>query len=236
MEYKVKVLMVLIDSILAITLIISSAQGQPPPWYAGYAYFNYPGGSPPPNGVMGRIYTLSKWVPGPPDPENPGTYTQFYAQWLTAILSYSYNYWVQVGYFRGWFKGTEYYETFYYEACDTTRGGKPVQYFISYPTPIVSNWYNYFIRKTSSQTYWTVGSSSQFSKKVTVSPYAAIDYQAMSEMTTSSINIDGTHFDELQVGYPSGDWWFWDRKIKVNISPYTVSVITNYEFTAGGGG
>jgi hypothetical protein len=43
MKFRVKELTALIDGILAITLITSSAQGVPP-YYAGYAYFGSAGG------------------------------------------------------------------------------------------------------------------------------------------------------------------------------------------------
>lgn len=85
-------------------------------YYAGYAFLVYefplPG---PPYGVSARIYTINKNVPT----------GQFYAQWPTAVLSYAMDYWVQVGYTKGY--DTNYQLKWYAEKIDATGYKKPVE-------------------------------------------------------------------------------------------------------------
>ena len=66
-------------------------------------------------------------------------------------------------------------------------------------------------------------------------PYSAVDLQAFSETTTTSMRIDNTHFNGLRYytgrSFPLCD----DREARVN-PPYWIQEISHYEFKAGGGG
>jgi len=186
-------------------------------YYAGYYYYASESW-PPPNGVSAAIYTIDKSVSG----EN------FYCQWPTVILSYTNGYWIQVGYFKGYHSG--YQLKFYVEKKDS--GGHQLWWKTS---PTAGKTYGYYLFLPRGTTVWKAGVSGKFEQELQVSPFTARDYQAFSEMTTKSINIDGTHF--TSICYALGtDWRFWDRHVPGANSPYEVIEISHYEFKARGGG
>jgi len=85
---------------------------------------------------------------------------------------------------------------------------------------------------------WTGGVSNFWTWSFgTLNPNVAKDYQALSESTSTSINIDGTHFSSLCVlSYNGIDWIPWYRHVTIVDPPYTVTQVSNSEFYASGGG
>lgn len=207
-------------SLLTMLIIVQSpvTHAQSSNWYAGYEYLGHDG-SPAQFGVLGSIYTINSQVSG----------ANWYAQWVSVILSYRLGYWVQVGYDKGY--DTSYKLQFYVEKFDLNGHG------IWYKPNVVSagTTYTYYIQFGSSN-YWTAAVTGQFTQNLSTNPTTPTDYSAQSEMTTSSINIGGTHFSSLQYGATLHDWYSWDKHVTVVSSPYSVNPISNYEFTAGGGG
>lgn len=193
--------------------VIASAEH----YYAGYYYYGYED-SPPPNGVSADIYTIDSWVTG----------ANFYCQWPSVMLSYRYMYWIQVGYNKGY--DTNFALKWYIEKID--QNGYEIRWKNS---PLSYNTYHYYLYRSSGQTYWRVGVSGQFEDIIQPYPYLAIDYQAFSETTTADINIDGTHF--TYISYAQGsDWRLWDQHYPRADPPYKIQEMSNYEFTASGGG
>lgn len=186
-------------------------------YYAGYYYYGFKG-SPPPNGVSADIYTIDSWVTG----------ANFYRQWSGVTLSYTYHYWIQVGYNKRY--DTNFALKWYIEKNDLN--GYQLYWKNS---PLAYNTYHHYLYRASDQTYWRAGVSGQFEDQIQTAPYSAIDYQAFSETTTTDININGTHF--TYISYAQGsDWRQWDQHYPRADPPYTIQEISNYEFTASGGG
>ena len=205
---------ILISLLFAVQIITAS----PERYYAGYYYYGT-AGYPPPNGVSADIYTINKEVSG----EN------FYAQWPCVILSYAYKYWVQVGYNKGYDSN---YQLLWYVEKQDINGYQIIWY--KKDSPLSGITYHYYLYQPRGTTIWRAGVTGYFEQELEVSPYTARDYQAFSETTTQSINIDGTHF--LYISYAKGsDWYLWDRHLSRADNPYWVKEISDYEFKAGGG-
>lgn len=172
-------------------------------------------------GVYAYVYTI--------DPTVPNYEAHF--QWDTIVLDYDRGYWLQLGYHSN----PPYHgRIFYYEVFDSNGSihqdlqiapdtGETYKYIIVY-TPL-PNW-KFIIRQ---------GTTDIYSKEVSVDPYYSKDLQAFVETTTSSINIDGTHFSNLMY-YTGQAWPYWDRHYPWVDSPYYLEEISHYEFRAGGGG
>jgi len=112
--------------LLSICVLPAIAQGDR--YYAGYCLYDTEFTLPAPFGVSVRIYTISKSVPT----------GQFYAQWPTVVLSYALNYWIQVGYTKGY--DTNYRLKWYAEKYDQS-GYKMTWWTSSYPSAGAT--YNY---------------------------------------------------------------------------------------------
>ena len=124
-------------SVLAGVQLLSASSKH---FYAGYYYYDSEGW-PPPHGVKGDIYTIDRLVPE----------GEFYAQWVTVILSYRPMYWVQVGYAKS--QTTQYRLQSYFEKND--KNGYITDYFsLRYP----DNIYEYWISKHPEYLDWRCGS------------------------------------------------------------------------------
>ncbi len=210
-------LLVLLISVLSFLPASVDAQTR---YYAGY-YFGdgyY--------GVSGDIYTISPSVSG----------ANFVCQWINIIISYSRYYWIQVGYNKGF--DTDYQLKFYVERNDAN--GYSI-HWVADATPSAGTIYTYIIVGGifNGKYGWDVsireGIYIIYDDIFYTSPYAAEDLQAFSESTTSKINIDGTHFSGLSY-YTGRGFPLWYQHTAEADSPYYIIEISDYEFTAGGGG
>jgi hypothetical protein len=162
-------------------------------YHAGYYYYSPPGGSPPDDGVSVVIEAISPSITG----------DEVFYQWPCAMLSYSYNYWVQVGYGKS--SATSYSLKWYREKWDEA-GHSGIQWIAAGPTSGNTN--HYYLERSGST--WYCGVTNIFERSYSLSPYTPVDLQAMSETNDTSISIDGSDFDEIS--YKNGnDWNFWDR-------------------------
>ena len=192
-------------------------------YFAGYFYYGEDGW-PPPGGTAGYIKTIDKFV-------YPNS---FYCQWISVVLSYKDNYWIEIGYYKGYETDNEL--TFFLERSDSTTGGVPVTTFYYDVRPNPGKYYFYYISKDIYTGTWTAGIYGIVEWRFTPNPNIARDYTAFSETTTPEINIDRTHFKYLEYKMSNGDWRYWDTHDKHEDDPYGVYEISDYEFEAGGGG
>jgi len=212
-----KRLAIIVFALLIVFSTIQVFSASPGHFYAGYFYYNSEGW-PPPGGVKGDICTIDKPVPQ----------GQFYCQWVIVILKYRPLYWIQVGYGKS--PDTQYKLRSYVEKQDVN--GYDIQYF---SFRYQGNTYTYWASKDLSSGVWICGSNDWSYYLGVLNPNSARDYQAFSETTVFTINIDGTHF--MNICYKLGsDWQLWDRHVVRQDYPYWVSEVSNYEFYAGGGG
>ncbi|MEM2940745.1 MAG: hypothetical protein QW304_04225 [Thermoproteota archaeon] len=207
------------------TIHINKSYAAPPPWYAGYALWSPPGGTTP-WGIHARIYTISPTVPS----------GHFLVEWDAIVLSYTNTWWIQTGYAKvpSQFSGLK----FYSEKNDTY--GHRLNFSSTGPT--TGETYSYMICTTqqSPPNRWdilirTMDGRTLYSARISTNPYRPLDFQAMAEMSTSSIRIDNTHFSELSY-YDGRSWPHWWRHACKKDFPYNVQETSNYEFYASGGG
>jgi hypothetical protein len=201
-------------------------------WHAGYFYAGTEIMAP--WGVNGKIYTIN--------PQVPASTTMF--QWVTVILSYTYGYWLQVGYDKtnSLFHPT--HITYYWE-CVSRRGSYTHRHFSGNPGPAAGSWHSYTIVYAQSSQFperWILRVDfGTLQTTCDVYPYNPVDLQAFVETTDSRIRIDGSHFKDLN-RYAGRSWPYWDRHIAYADNPYSVQPIRrvdcadNCEFTAAGGG
>jgi len=197
--------------VLCLALTVSVTNVFATRYYTGYLYYGY-AGSPPANGVRATIYTINKEVID----------SNFYCEWPTVALSYTYGYWIQVGYNKGYDSNYQLY--WYTERYDSN--GYNIYW---HGQPTAGSTYNYYIERSTGSSTWTLGVDSQFSRNITPSPYSPVDYQALTETTTSDIDIDGTHFTSLQTK-SGNDWNSWNTHYAVADLPYTITQTSNTEF------
>ena len=209
--------------VVLLTLVITSSivlAQQTVRYYAGYTFGKgyY--------GVSGDIYTINPSVQG----------SNFIAQWVTIIISHSREYWIQVGYNKGF--DTQYKLKFYVEKMDA-NGYSII--WVSSVTPSPSTTYTYIIvgGVFNNKYGWEVtirrGIDDLYSTVIYTNPYTAEDLQAFSETTTTKINIDNTHFSSLSY-YTGRSFPLWDQHSAHVDKPYWIQEISDYEFKAGGGG
>jgi hypothetical protein len=212
--------------------ILSLADAQTQRWYAGYYYAGREIMAP--WGVSGKIYTIN--------PQVPALTTMF--QWVTVVLSYVNDYWLQVGYDKtnSLFHPT--YITYYWE-CVSQRGSYTHRHFSGNPGPAAGSWHSYTIVYAQSSQFperWIL--RVDFGTPQTtcdVNPYYPADLQAFVETTDPRIRIDGSHFKDLS-RYTGRSWPYWDRHVVRVDNPYSLYRIWradcgyNCEFTAAGGG
>jgi len=149
------------------------------------------------------------------------------------MLSYSYYYWIQVGYLKGFQSPDPYVLTWYYEVRDLIDPQIKREWK---GHPNAGSWYHYWIDKDKYTGVWTVEVSSEWTQSIGKrNPNLARDYHAMSETTTPSIYIDGTWFQWLCTCGRPPDWDVWQRHIPKVDEPYHLLEVSHYEFKAWGG-
>lgn len=210
-----------ITAVIIIVLILTISAHQAlaqTRYYAGYflLYGYY--------GVSGKIYTI--------DPDVPSG--EIFAQWVTILIDSQKYYWVQVGYTKMYY--TNYELKFYIEVNDSL--GHRLWFFDA-PVPGVTYTYTITAGTNNGHPVWYVtikeGSSEVLNTWVYGDPVSSDYLEALSETSTTSISIDGTHFSNLAYwtgrGFP-----LWFTHLPYYDSPYRLNEISDYEFTARGGG
>ena len=146
-------------------------------YYAGYYFKGKEWNAP--WGVSADIKTINPSVP----------WFHFVAEWDCIILSYDPLYWVQAGYDKGGIVGRRYYiaKQDYY--------GHSIKHFGS---PSAGSWHTYKIchaqesgQWTGKYRFWIDGQDVGY---YNVTPYVPKDQQSLVETDTTSISIDGSHF------------------------------------------
>jgi hypothetical protein len=196
-------------------------------YHAGYFYYGF--SSTAPEGVKANIYTKNTGIP---------PWLEFMAQWDTVILSYSSNYWVQLGYAIHWAWFIFPYATvdFFKEKVDSN--GRSFSY-LALLKPLFDHTYTYKLLLTESgeYTYYVhEGSTLIYSGTMSVNPYVSKDLQAFVETTHTLIIITGSHFSSLRYRQTSTSWPLWDRHYPWDDPPYSVNEMGHSEFTTSGGG
>lgn len=202
---------------------IQLAYAQQYRWHAGYLYYGYETYAH--EGVYAQIYTINPSVPS----------NNFIAEWVAIVLSYTYGYWLQVGYDKGTWGGLTYYyeyrDQYDYDLVPLQSGPNPGtwhSYYIAHPyawgeSNNPHEW-RFYIDATRVATYFAT-------------PYTSRDEQTVVETTTSSIIIDGSHFRELKYPRPRNWFWvYWSRHVPYVNPPYSLVEVSHYEFYANGGG
>lgn len=224
MKYTKLVIIVMLGLILSITASATPIKAQdPPPYYAGYYFYGKE--VPYASGVSGKIYTINPEVPG----------TNYFAQWVTVMLSLRDRYWIQIGYAKD-LAHTGLTLLFYIEILDAW-GHR--WHWISTPKPQEGIVYKYTIVPAYSNNEWKCTIEREgnniFEALKETNPFDCVDLEAFSETGIGEINIDGTHFSELSYftgrGFP-----LWDHHVPHADSPYYLEEIADYEFYAYGGG
>ena len=152
------------------------------------------------------------------------------SEWDSIILSYDPLYWVQVGYDKGGIVGRRYFieKQDYY--------GHSIKHF---GNPSAGSWHEYKIchAQESGQwagkyRFWIDGADMGY---YNVTPCVPKDQQSFVETDTTSISIDGSHFQ--RISYFDGQTWrYWFHCVLRHDNPYQVDYVHEYEFTARGGG
>jgi len=187
-------------------------------YYAGYYYKGSPGATG--TGVAAYILTVHRSVSG----------NKFHARWPTIVMSYSLDYFVQVGYRQGYLTSNT--KKYYIEKNDT-YGYAGWWRTPEWGSPSTGTWYRYFIYQYTT-TQWKIGVTGQGWNYCTTNPCCIADYQAFCETNNDTINIDGTAFNYLEYKVLN-DWRLWDRKLVRDDANYVVTEIFDYAFNASGG-
>jgi hypothetical protein len=197
------------------------------PYFAGYYLFGYQftGYS----GVLGDIITINPTVSG----------NNFIAEWVMEVLKYyPYNWFLQIGYTKG--HDTNYQLQYFCQTWDAYSGLLTI--FLG---SAGSGWHTYYLAhpydygESESVYEWRYYIDNTRKHTQELYPYTAIDQQAFVETTTSTIQIDGSHFKRLSYfANQNGEfrWIRWDEHFKSATPPYSVTDMGNYEFIAYGGG
>ncbi|MCD6095233.1 MAG: hypothetical protein J7J99_01550 [Thermoprotei archaeon] len=226
---------VILSALIVFSFLINftPVQASPDRYYVGYEYYGYNLDTEyAPYGVLGYIITIS--------PEIPEA-SNFLAQWVCVIISYTRQYWIQVGYVKsnGLISDTF---SFYIEVQDELGYRRSILNI----EPEVGTAYRYDITGyfSASKGYvWSVGIrkygeiSDVYRTDVETYPYESHDLQAMSEMTSTTICINGTHFWDLSY-WDGRSWPYWNRHVPEDslVDPYHLVEVSDHEFYAYGGG
>jgi len=208
-----------IFSMFICMLPTTSAGASSQRYYAGYYY----GGAK--WGVTAKIYTIDASIP----------FWNGYAEWITVIISYSYEYFIQLGYFKQWKLWIE--RNFYVE----TKSAYGYQQKKVDGKPEARHTYTYVIAhaQKADPELWRVtireGAQELYSGEVRVKPYEPEDLQAFVETTTTKICIDGSHFSDICY-FDGRSWPYWDKHLPRADSPYYLYEVSHHEFDAHGGG
>ena len=217
----------------AILLAVSSvgimrvAYGQQNRLYAGYwLYGSEVDGY---SGVSERIFTINPTISG----------QNFIAEWGSIVLKYfPYRYWLQIGYTKGW--DTNFQLKYFWEIQDVYYYRKG---FFGAPNPstvhayLIAHPYDY--GESIYEEEWRFYVDGATVMVDLVEPHVARDQQAKVETTSSSMVIDGSHFQRLS--YLTNDhywhWVFWETHLPYcDHPPYSLTQTEDYEFYANGGG
>jgi len=181
-------------------------------FYAGYMYVNYD-----PDGVRANIYCVSPSVPA----------WHMRAHSVSAMLSYSPLYWLQIGYTK---QNMFFYViwNFYREHKDSTGYG-----VYRWGFPLSGHTYNFRIWERPYGLQWRVyeGSTYLNGGSHLYNPYNVIDLQALAETSKTSISIGNTHYSSIQY-YTGSSWNLWSNHYEYSDDPYFVQEMGHYEFKA----
>jgi hypothetical protein len=190
-------------------------------YYAGYSFCGNACSTF--TGVLGDIYVINPTVASG---SHLGQYGNIY-------FSYSPLYWVQVGYAKGSSPppaGNLASDTFY---CEYNNGA---EHFNTFTQPTPGQTVVVELEYQGSDNWLCEGATPQFSYTETTTFSGGVDISAFSEMTNTCISIGGTHFSFLQLFKPGfKDWEVWNQHASHVDSPYSLTQVSNYEFTASGG-
>lgn len=196
-------------------------------WYAGYNNTYDP-----PQGVKGKIYTIEKNVPF------DWYCTHFYAEYVNVLISHYPKYWIQTGYIRKWWVISWPvfcpFSDFYIETWDE-HSGRYFTYFL-WLKPLSGHTYTYILQNGVDIDFhyweWTVmeGTSTIWTGKKWLDPWYPIYISAKVETTSTSINIDGSHFSDLRYfNYPPSSWPLWNsHSVTPPCWPYSTQYISHY--------
>lgn len=197
---------------------------QPLRYYAGYMIYG-PNSNGAPWGIGAQIHTINPTVP----------YNDIMFEWVTVILSYTNNWWLQVGYHKepSSFSGLR----FYYEVVTDS-----VITHYHYPTgPSTNARYSYQIVHRSGN-IWNLlvrnsNANTIYDTRVSIGSgsYSPQDLQAFAETTTSVIRLDGTHFRCISY-YDGRSFPLWNTHVYFFTPPYALTQVFHSEFYASGGG
>jgi len=190
-------------------------------YYCGYYWAGY-ATTPPGVGVSTSIKTRSPFV----------DYDQLFAQWPTVMISYTYEYWVQVGYQKS--VNTDYQLEWYIEKKDSNGRGQlwMSDYDEGYPSS--GSTYSYYIYKMANGDWDIYVSAWGSSYSLTTSPNTIVDYQCFSETSDDSIIIDGTIFNYISYRHTSGDWRLWYDHYPREDGDYILTETYDYKFYGDG--
>ncbi|TFG23953.1 MAG: hypothetical protein EU533_02625 [Promethearchaeota archaeon] len=224
-QFKIELQYLLLFIALAYFLMgpIPSAQAASSTrYYAGYYGNNTP------KGVSSTIYTIDSSVP----------LFEFFAEWVNIQISYSPNYWVQLGYQQHWilvFLIPVVTLDFYFERKDAIGHWEDYHIF----KPIVGHTYTYKLNHVDGDLNWhfkILEDSTVITDAYSdTNPHTYIEIKAFVETSVTSIDIDGSHFNYLKY-YTGSNWYLWSYKNSYCTGPYYVDDVSNYEFYAYGGG
>jgi len=225
----VMVLLIIIQILLSVTASAApqtstEMQTTQTRWYAGYYYYNYEGPSCIFKGVRSRIYTIN--VPIAED--------EAYAEWVTVILRYYPKYWVQVGYYKGWYTG--YVLRYYIEKYDSNGHTLIILYDMG--TPSHGEWHIYEIKQPAYGVNWNFYIDYTYAGSFSTNPSCSRDLQAFVETWSPYVNIDESHFQDISyrlILYNRPVWILWDRHEPRSDDPYWICEVSHHEFLAGGG-
>ena len=218
---------------LILTIVAIIPIQAPSTYYAGYYYAGREINAL--WGVYANIFTIDPVIPS----------SSAVAWWVTVVLSYRNNYWLQIGYEESY-----HYPLFhthpprYFYECISRLGEFYHQNFPAGPSR--GTWHQYQVVYAQSSQYikrWILRIDfGTYQATCDVDPYAPKDFQAVVEIVnTDRINIDGSHFKDLS-RFLGQSWGLWDRHIVYSDPPYGVTPIQrgdcgySCEFKAYGGG
>ncbi len=196
-------------------------------YHAGYFYYEDSG--PSVEGVQGNIFTIYPHVP----------WSEICAEWVTIVISYNYNYWVQTGYIHHWIWAIFFpilTVDFYIEEND--NNGRSMKY-PAIVKPLMDHTYKYklLLSGPGEFTYYIYeGTNLICSGIINTNPYSTQDLQAFVETSVSSIKVDGSHFTYLRYRLTGSQWPLWDRHEPSWDYPYYLDQRGHYEFAVYGGG
>jgi hypothetical protein len=198
-------------------------------WYTGYCL--YGGASYAEEGLRGRTYTID--APGLSTLDSMFEYT-------LVVLSYQNNYWLEWGYMKSWYN--QYFLKYYWAKRDSySQGGAPM---IDDTGPIPGTWHTYYhlhpygYDAGDDPAVWELWRDGEMRHWTFMYPNTAVDQQAMAETISTTIVIDGTHFKDLAV-WTIDRYWHWVKWLchfPVEMPPYDLTEVSNYEFYGNGGG